>query len=124
MKLNRVHVSEDSRNKLRILKGRTGLLPNVLCRLGLSLSLMEPGIPKPEAYSTDGSEFNRYTLMGEWDPLIVALLKERCAADGLPLDNDSLVKQFRAHLNRGVELLYARVRGVSDLVGLLPPKSR
>ena len=99
-------------------------MPNVLCRLGLSLSLMEPGIPKPEAYSTDGSEFNRYTLMGEWDPLIVALLKERCAADGLPLDNDSLVKQFRAHLNRGVELLYARVRGVSDLVGLLPPKSR
>ena len=124
MKLNRIHVSEDSRNKLRILKGRTGLLPNVLCRLGLSLSLMEPGVPKPEDYSTDGSEFNRYTLMGEWDPLIVALLKERCAADGLPLDNESLVKQFRAHLNRGVELLYARVRGVSDLVGLLPPKNR
>ena len=124
MKLNRIHVSEDSRNKLRILKGRTGLLPNVLCRLGLSLSLMEPGIPKPEDYSTDGSEFNRYTLIGEWDPLIVALLKERCAADGLPLDDESLVKQFRAHLNRGVELLYARVRGVSDLVGLLPPNSR
>ena len=124
MKLNRIHVSADSRNKLRILKGRTGLLPNVLCRLGLSLSLMEPSIPKPENYDTDGSEFNRYTLMGEWDPLIVALLKERCAADGLPLDNDSLVKQFRAHLNRGVELLYARVRGVSDLVELLPQKSR
>ena len=124
MKLNRIHVSADSRNKLRILKGRTGLLPNVLCRLGLSLSLMEPSIPKPEDYDTDGSEFNRYTLMGEWDPLIVALLKERCAADGLPVDNDSLVKQFRAHLNRGVELLYARVRGVSDLVELLPQKSR
>ena len=124
MKLNRINVSADSRNKLSILKGRTGLLPNVLCRLGLSLSLMESGIPKPEDYPTDGSEFNRYTLMGEWDPLIVALLKERCAADGLPLDNDSLVKQFRAHLNRGVELLYARVRGVSDLVELLPQKSR
>ncbi len=95
-------------------------MPNVLCRLGLSLSLMEPSIPKPEDYDADGSEFNRYTLMGEWDPLIVALLKERCAADELPLDNDSLVKQFRAHLNRGVELLYARVRGVSDLVELLP----
>ena len=124
MKLNRINVSADSRNKLSILKGRTGLLPNVLCRLGLALSLMEPGIPKPEDYPTDGSEFNRYTLMGEWDPLIVALLKERCVADGLPLDNDSLVKQFRAHLNRGVELLYARVRGVSDLVELLPQKSR
>ena len=120
MKLNRIHVSADSRNKLRILKGRTGLLPNILCRLGLSLSLMEPGIPQQEDYDTDGSEFNRHTLMGEWDPLIVALLKERCAADGLPLDDEILDEQFRAHLNRGVELLYARVRGLSDLVDLLP----
>ena len=95
-------------------------MPNVLCRLGLSLSLMEPGIPKPGDYSTDGSEFNRYTLMGEWDALIVALLKERCASDGLSLNNDSLVKQFRAHLNRGVMLLYTRVRGLGDLVRLLP----
>ena len=124
MKLNRIHLSEDSRHKLSILKGRTGLLPNVLCRLGFSLSLVDPSIPRPENYPTDGSEFNRYTLMGEWDPLIVALLKERCAADGLPLDDENLVEQFRAHLNRGVELLYARVRGVSDLVGLLPKKSR
>ena len=123
MKLNRIYVSEDSRHKLSILKGRTGLLPNVLCRLGLSLSLMESSIPRPEDYPTNGSEFNRYTLMGEWDPLIVALLKERCATDGLPLDDESLGEQFRAHLNRGVELLYARVRGLSDLAALLPTES-
>ena len=123
MKLNRIHVSEDSRHKLSILKRRTGLLPNVLCRLGFSLSLTEPGIPKPEDYRTDGSEFNRYTLMGEWDSLIVALLKERCAADGLELDDDSLADQFRAHLNRGVGLLYGRVKGLSDLMALLPKDS-
>ena len=123
MQLNRIYVSEDSRNKLSILKGRTGLLPNVLCRLGLSLSLIEPGIPRPEDYSTDGSEFNRYTLMGEWDPLIVALFKERCIVDDLSLDNDNLVRYFRAHLNRGVVLLYARVKGLSDLVRLLPKES-
>jgi DNA sulfur modification protein DndE len=124
MKLNRIHLSEDSRHKLSILKGRTGLLPNVLCRLGFSLSLLESSIPNPENYPTDGSEFNRYTLMGEWDPLIVALLKERCAADGLPLDDKSLGEQFRAHMNRGVELLYARVKGLSDLAGLLPTETQ
>ena len=85
---------------------------------------MEPGIPKPENYTSDGSEFNRYTLMGEWDPLIAALLKERCAADSLPLDDKSLGEQFRAHLNRGVELLYARVKGLSDLVELLPTETQ
>ena len=120
MELNRIRVSADSRHKLSILKGRTGLLPNVLCRLGLSLSLMEPGIPKQEDYDTDGSEFNRYTLMGEWDPLIIALLKERCETDSLSLNNKGLVEQFRAHLNRGVALLYGRVKRFSDLVGLLP----
>ena len=120
MKLNRIYISEDSRSKLSILKGRTGLLPNVLCRLGFSLSLIESGIPKPDDYPTDGSEFNRYTLMGEWDSLIVALLRERCTVDELPLDNDSLVNQFRAHLNRGVVLLYRRVKGLSDLAALLP----
>ena len=120
MKLNRIYVSEDSRNKLRILKGRTGMLPNVLCRLGLSLSLIEPGAPNPDDYPTDGSEFNRYTLMGEWDALIVALLRERCASDGFSLDNDALTKQFRAHLNRGVLLLYRRVKGLTDLAALLP----
>lgn len=120
MKFNRIQVSADSRNKLRILKGRTGMLPNVLCRLGLVLSLIEPGRPKPEDYPTDGSEFNRYTLMGEWDPLIVALLKERCAAEGLSPDNDNLLQCFRAHLNRGVVLLHGRVKGLSDLAKLMP----
>ena len=124
MKLNRIQVSEDSTHKLSILKRRTGLLPNVLCRLGLSLSLLEPSIPKPGNYPKDGSEFNRYTLMGEWDPLIVALLKERCATDGLSLDDKSLGEQFRAHLNRGVELLYARVKGLSDLAELLPTETQ
>ena len=81
---------------------------------------MEPGTLKPENYPTDGSEFNRYTLMGEWDALVVALLRERCASDGLSLDNDSLTKQFRAHLNRGVVLLYRRVKGLTDLAALLP----
>ena len=120
MRLNRIQISEDSRNKLSILKGRTGLLPNVLSRIGLMLSLTEAGEPDIDADLTDGSEFNRFTLMGEWDSLIVALLEERGAASGMIKDNDALVRYFRAHLNRGVLLLYSRVKGIEDLVNLLP----
>ena len=76
MQLNRVHISEDSRNKLSILKGRTGIRPNVLCRIGLMLSLSDENEPELDVDATDGSEFNRFTLMGEWDALIVALLEE------------------------------------------------
>ena len=118
MQLNRIHISEDSRNKLRILKGRTGLLPNVLSRIGLMLSLAEENEPELDADASDGSEFNRYTLMGEWDPLIVALLEERGIANGMCEDNDTLVKYFRAHLNRGVRLLYGRVKKLRDLASL------
>lgn len=120
MQLNRIHISEDSRNKLSILKGRTGLLPNVLSRIGLMLSLAETNEPELGADRADGSEFTRFTLIGEWDPLIVALLEEWCDANGLGRDNEILVKYFRAHLNRGVRLLYGRVKGLEDLVNLLP----
>ena len=119
MQLNRIHISEDSRNKLSILKGRTGLLPNVLSRIGLMLSLAEASEPELDSDASDGSEFNRFTLMGEWDPLIVALLEERGAANELGEDNEVLVKYFRAHLNRGVHLLYGRVKGLQDLANLL-----
>lgn len=118
MQLNRIHISEDSSNKLRTLKGRTGILPNVLSRIGLMLSLGEPGEPQLDADASDGSEFNRFTLMGEWDSLIVALLEERRIGNGMFEDNDSLVKYFRAHLNRGVRLLYGRVKTLEDLRNL------
>ena len=119
MQLNRIRISEDSRNKLSILKGRTGLLPNVLSRIGLMISLAEASEPELEADATDGSEFNRFTLMGEWDPLIVALLEERGFANGMCKDNGMLVEYFRAHLNRGVRLLYSRVKRLEDLEDLV-----
>lgn len=119
MLLNRIYTSEDARDKLNTLKSRTGLLPNILCRIGLMLSLAEVSEPELEADATDGSEFNRFTLMGEWDPLIVALLEERGFANGMCEDNDRLVTYFRAHLNRGVRLLYSRVKKLEDLENLL-----
>lgn len=120
MRLNRIHTSKDSRNKLGILQSRTGLLPNILCRIGLMLSLAEPNQPEVDVDARDGSELHRDTLMGEWDPLIVALLEEWCIANGMDTDNDTLVKYFRAHLNRGVRLLYGRVKELKDLANIIP----
>lgn len=118
MRLSRIHTSKDSRNKLGSLSSRTGLLPNILCRIGLMLSLAEPNLPEVDIDASDGSELHRDTLMGEWDPLIVALLEEWCVTNGIGIDNDTLVKYFRAHLNRGVRLLYGRVKRLEDLACL------
>lgn len=118
MQLNRLRVSEDVDQKLRQLKSKLGLTPNLICRLGFCLSLREPGIPDPSAYDEKSNrEFNRYTLTGEWDSLFVALLKQRCSKDGLITLKD-IDDQFRAHLNRGVLLIYQRVKHLNDLCRL------
>ena len=98
---------------------RTGLTPNILSRIAFCVSLGESGMPDPRLYDEEGQEFNRYTLTGEWDVLYISLLKERMLADGLDPSQD-LVPYFRAHLNRGVMSLHTRVRGLADLVDLIP----
>lgn len=120
MSFNRIRVSSEATQRLGILKGRTGLTPNILCRLALCLSLNEPGLPDRDRYDEHGQEFNRYTLTGEWDQLFIAILKERMIQDGLDPSND-LLENFRSHLNRGVPLLYSRLRTLAEIQELLPP---
>src|ERR1051325_4307977 len=102
---NRIYLNDDVDMRLRNLKARTGLAPNLLCRIGFCLSLAEPSIPDPNLYSEgQAREFNRYTLTGQWDLLFFSLLRERLSQDGLDLKAD-LEAQFKAHLSRGVTLL-------------------
>lgn len=121
MNLNRLRISEEVAHRLSILKARTGLTPNILCRIGFCLSLNDPTSPDPKDYPDDTEkEINRHTLTGQWDPLFVALIKERCHCDGQPLDDENLADHFRVHVNRGVLLLYKRTRSLNDLAQLMP----
>lgn len=119
MKLTRLRVGEEASQRLSLLKGRTGLTPNILCRIGFCLSLTDPSVPDLAAYGKESErEIDRHTLTGPWDSLFVAMLRERCHRDGL--GEEHLADQFRAHINRGVLLLYKRVRDLNDLALLLP----
>lgn len=119
MQLSRIHISEDSRHKLSVLKSRTELSQDVLCRIGLMLSLAETSEPTLDADATGESEFTRLTLIEVWDPLIIELVEQRCIANRDSGDNCMDVKYFHAHLNRGVHLLHGRVKGLEDLAKLL-----
>ncbi|HEU4637166.1 MAG TPA: DndE family protein, partial [Edaphobacter sp.] len=88
------------------------------CRMGFCLSLEEPKVPNPNEFAEEDREFNRYTLLGEYDALFMALLRQRMYQDDL--DADDLEGYFRAHLNRGISLLQQRVRNVADLATLVP----
>jgi DNA sulfur modification protein DndE len=111
---NRIYVSVETDQRLRMLKARTSLAPNILCRMGFCLSLNEQGVPDPALFgTTQAREFNRYTLTGPWDELFFALLRERLAADAL--DQSLEEEQFRAHVSRGVLLLTQRLKTIADL---------
>ena len=119
MSFNRIRICVEASNRLSMLKGRTGLTPNILCRIGLCLSMSDPSIPNPQRYEETGQEFNRYTLLGELDTFFIALMKERLLQDGLDPDKD-LIPQFKAHLNRGAISLFNKVKHLGDFYELLP----
>lgn len=122
MNFNRVRLSEKATNRLTQLKARTGLTPNIMARFALCYSLNDPSIPNPAEYDEKGIEINRYTLTGEWDQMIVALLKERCLNDGLD-PQEHLAPQLRAHINRGTFGIFSLVKGLGDLQSLLTHES-
>jgi DNA sulfur modification protein DndE len=117
MNLTKLRVTRETSNLLRALAGRTGLTPNLLCRLGFCLSLNEPSIPNPDDYPEEDREFNRYTLLGEYDDFFIALLRQRCHQDGLA--PSQLADYFRAHINRGVAVLQVRLKRIGDLASLV-----
>jgi DNA sulfur modification protein DndE len=116
--LKRVPFSPEADTILRMLKARTGITPNVLCRLGLCLSLDEPGQPRPvDRKLPVAREISRYTLLGEYDIVLIALLRARAHHEGVKAS--SLDEDFLAHIQRGIQLLSGRVKSLQDFGSLL-----
>lgn len=111
--LQRIPFTIEADNQLRMLKARTGITPNILCRLGFCLSLEENTIPATIKENTNwGREINRYTLLGKYDKLFVSLLVTRLLQDNI--SRTEIDKMFLAHINRGIKLLTARIKNVAD----------
>ncbi|NOK58228.1 MAG: DNA sulfur modification protein DndE [Chloroflexi bacterium AL-W] len=121
MKLTRIRFCEEADQRLRQLKSRTGITPNLLCRMGFCLSLDDPMVPDPTQFPPDSQrEIDRHTLTGQYDVLFLALLRERCVRDNLSIEGKAFEEQFRAHMNRGVLLLFQRVKSLPDVSKLVP----
>ena len=121
--IQRVIFNIDADKWLRILKARTGITPNILCRLGFCLSLEEPGMPSDPFISDKASDrvINRYTILGEYDILFAALLIQWMTDCGGDISShESVNKIFIAHMNRGVDLLSSRVKSIADIASLIP----
>lgn len=119
MHYSKLKISKDATSRLRSIKQKTHITPNLLCRYALMQSL-EDGplgdIPLPDQ---DGQEFNAYTLTGELTELLLALVRSVEERTGGPaLSDEVLMTRVRGHIHRGVGSLSVRVKSPSDLVML------
>jgi len=114
----RIRISEKATYKCRNFKARTGLTPNIACRLALSISITEPNKPPLDLFSEDsGQEINRYTFLGDLELPLLSLFVLWCEDN--QIQEDQYFAYLMAHINRGIELLTNRVKGVEDLIDLL-----
>jgi DNA sulfur modification protein DndE len=107
----RLRVSTSSSEALKLLKARTGLTPNIICRLGLILSL-EVGISDIQKnVDQSGIEFNATTLFGEHSLLFEALILQKHGY----LSPKELIEVIVFHIDSGLALL-RKSRNLLDLI--------
>ena len=123
MAIEHVRVSTQAKDLLVRLKRTTGIKQwNVLCRWAFCVSLAEPSRPAPVSLVADSNvEMSWRVFGGRYADLYWALLKERCICDGLGTDDETLARQFRLHLHRGISYLAGdrRLRRIEDLNSLV-----
>ena len=122
MIIKQIKLSNQSKDKLSRLKGKTGIKNwNILCRWALCYSLKEDSIPPDILIIQDSNfEMSWFTFGGEDSDLYEALIIAWCKSKGLPLDNDTVSKYFKLHLERGISYLSGTnfIKNLDDLLKL------
>lgn len=117
-----VRVTQQAKDQLLTLKRRTGVMQwNVLCRWALCRSLAEPTSPaRVELQLNSNIEMDWRTFGGPEEEIYLALVRWRCAQDGLDHDDATVLQQFKLHLHRGIGYLAGdkSLQSVEDLIGL------
>lgn len=99
----RLKTSKYAAEQLNQLKTVTNLTPNVLARIAVGLSLRDIHLNVDAILDTNGLEFNRHTLTGEYDFTFKALIAQHLEKE--ITDEEFFPKLFNLHLERGIRLL-------------------
>ncbi|WP_205479531.1 DNA sulfur modification protein DndE [Sphingomonas arenae] len=119
MRFNKLKISADATSRLRSLRQRTGLTPNLLCRMAIMLSLEEGPVGAGTVTDENGQEFNAYTLTGDYHSMFSVLLRMVEEGDTrAKLSEEEQVVRLRAHIHRGVATLAVRAKGPVDVARL------
>ena len=119
MHYSKLKISKDATSKLRTLKQRTHVTPNILCRYALMRSLDDGAVGTTASPDQDGQEFNAYTLTGELTELFLTLVRfVEEEASGATLEPEEILNRTRGHIHRGIGMMAVRVRSIADLADL------
>jgi DNA sulfur modification protein DndE len=116
---SKLKISKDATSRLRSLKQKTLMTPNLLCRYALMKSLEDGPLGDVPLPDQDGQEFNAYTFTGELTELLLALVRsveEQSSQESLV--DDEVMARVRGHIHRGIGMLSVRVRAPADLLTL------
>ncbi|MFB6692995.1 DNA sulfur modification protein DndE [Streptomyces virginiae] len=121
MSLENVRLSQPAKDRLVWLKRTSGITQwNVLCRWALALSLKDPSTPLVKEIVTDSNvEMSWRTFAGQHGDVYLALLKQRCVADGEEPTDENVAKTLTVHLHRGIGYLggHKEMATIDGLVG-------
>lgn len=122
MFIKQIRLSETSKERLSRLKGKTGIKNwNILCRWALCYSLSEQTLPTDIPVNTDSNvEMSWFTFGGEYSDIYSALLIAWCQRMKLSIDEETLEKYFKLHLERGIAYLSGTnlIKSIDDLLKL------
>jgi DNA sulfur modification protein DndE len=107
----RVRISKGATETLKLLKARTGLTPNITCRIALILSLENGPRGGEREVDQTGSEFNAPTLYGEFGNLFDCLIREVHGA----LDTKAIGVVIASHIDNGLDSL-RKTKNILELV--------
>ena len=105
--VDRIRLSQTAKDQLIKLKRYTKIDQwNILCRWAFCRSLAEQSIPSPVPIPADSNvELTWGVFSGEMADILLVALKQRCYNDGVGTDKETLARQFRLHLHRGIGYL-------------------
>ena len=125
--VNTIRLSKTAKEQLIKLKRSTKIDQwNIICRWAFCHSLAEPNVPSPVPIPGDSNvEISWSVFGGEMADIFIIALKQRCYNDDLDTDKETLARQFRLHLHRGIGYLASdqNLKKIEDLLLYATEKS-
>lgn len=117
-----VRLDADTKKKFLALRRRTRIENwNVLARWAFCVSLSDPSPLRKLPITGGGAiEMTWKTFGGEADNVYWNLLIERCRADNIEINRESLSEMLRQHIARGAARLVGNreIKSVNDLINI------